>query len=133
MVISALRYTFADTDEAYDEYLKPVLTDMLTTMLKEKDLENRRLALTTFNSAAHNKPDLILPHLDELLPMAFSETLLKPELVREVQMGPFKHKVDDGLEIRKVSLHVYSCQVHIIVQCSGTNSVLRARTNVSTP
>jgi cullin-associated NEDD8-dissociated protein 1 len=33
--------------------------------------------------------------------MAMKETVMKPELVREVQMGPFKHKIDDGLEIRK--------------------------------
>ncbi|KAF2189082.1 TIP120-domain-containing protein [Zopfia rhizophila CBS 207.26] len=101
MVISALRYTLADTDEAYDEYLKPIVIPMLVKMLNEPDLENRRLALTTFNSAMHNKPDIILPALDQLLPMAMKETVIKPELVREVQMGPFKHKVDDGLEIRK--------------------------------
>ena len=27
---------------------------------------------------------------------------LKKELVREVEMGPFRHTVDDGLDIRKV-------------------------------
>lgn len=70
-------------------------------MLNEPDLENRRLALMTFNSAMHNKPDIILPALDQLLPLAMKETVVKPELIREVQMGPFKHKVDDGLEIRK--------------------------------
>jgi cullin-associated NEDD8-dissociated protein 1 len=101
MVISALRYTFSDTDEAYDEYLKPLVVPMLVQMLNEPDLENRRLALMTFNSAMHNKPDLVFPALDQLLPLAMKETVVKPELIREVQMGPFKHKVDDGLEIRK--------------------------------
>jgi cullin-associated NEDD8-dissociated protein 1 len=102
MVISALRYTLADTDETYDDYLKPIVVPMLQQMLSEPDLENRRLALTAFNSAMHNKPEIILPALDQLLPLAMKETLIKPELIREVQMGPFKHKVDDGLEIRKV-------------------------------
>ncbi|KAF9700738.1 hypothetical protein EKO04_001859 [Ascochyta lentis] len=101
MVISALRYTLADTDEAYDEYLRPIVVPMLVQMLNEEDLDNRRLALTTFNSAMHNKPDLILPALDQLLPLAMKETHVKPELIRVVQMGPFKHNVDDGLEIRK--------------------------------
>jgi cullin-associated NEDD8-dissociated protein 1 len=101
MVISALRYTLADTDEAYDEYLRPIVIPMIGKMLGDPDLENRRLALTTFNSAMHNKPDLILPSLDKLLPLAMKETHIKHELIREVQMGPFKHKVDDGLELRK--------------------------------
>ncbi|CBX96558.1 hypothetical protein IAQ61_005576 [Plenodomus lingam] len=101
MVISALRYTFTETDEAYDEYLSPIVVPMLIQMLGEPDLENRRLALMTFNSAMHNKPDIILPALDQLLPLTMKETVIKPELIREVQMGPFKHKVDDGLEIRK--------------------------------
>lgn len=101
MIISALRYTFSDTDPSYDVYLQPSIVEMLTTMLNESDLNNRRLALTTFNSAAHNKPDLILPHLDVLLPLTMKETIIRPDLIREVTMGPFKHKVDDGLELRK--------------------------------
>jgi cullin-associated NEDD8-dissociated protein 1 len=101
MVISALRYTFSDTDPSYDVCLQPSIIPMLTTMLNEEDLNNRRLALTTFNSAVHNKPDLILPHLDTLLPLALKETVVNTDLIREVSMGPFKHKVDDGLELRK--------------------------------
>ena len=102
MIIQALRYTLADTADSFDALLKPVLVSMLTTMLHDDDLENRRLAMTTLNSAAHNKPTLIKPQLGQLLPLVMKESRVKPELIREVQMGPFKHKVDDGLEVRKV-------------------------------
>ena len=104
MVIQAIRFTFADSDERIDGILKPLLVKMLTTMLDDSDLENRRLSLSTFNSAVHNKPDLVLPHLAQLLPLIMRDSHIKPELIQEVQMGPFKHKVDNGLEVRKVSI-----------------------------
>ena len=105
MVIQAIRYTLPDVDEAFDAVLKTLLIDMLIAMMHDSELENRRLALTTLNSAAHNKPDLILPHLTQLLPLVMNESVIKADLVREVMMGPFKHKVDDGLEVRKVRSH----------------------------
>jgi cullin-associated NEDD8-dissociated protein 1 len=105
MIIQAIRYTLPDSDEAFDAVLKTTLIDMLSVMLRDPELENRRLALTTLNSAAHNKSDLIIPNLGVLLPLVMKESEVKPELIREVMMGPFKHKVDDGLEVRKVSLH----------------------------
>ena len=76
---------------------------MLTIMLNDNEMENRRLALSTLNSAIRNKPDFVLPDLSQLLPYVLGDSKLKPELIREVQMGPFKHKVDDGLEVRKVN------------------------------
>lgn len=106
MVIQAMRYTFADSDESFDHALKPVIVGALTTMMNDVDLENRRLALTALNAATHSKPEIILPHLSQLLPLVMKESVVRPELVREVQMGPFKHKVDDGLEVRKVSCSV---------------------------
>lgn len=78
------------------------MVPLLTGMLSDRDLSNHRLALTTLNSAIHNKMELLLSHLDELLPAVFGDAHLKPELIREVQMGPFKHKVDDALDLRKV-------------------------------
>jgi cullin-associated NEDD8-dissociated protein 1 len=101
MVMSALRYVFSDTDESYDINLQSSIIPMLATMLGDSDLDNQRLSLTTFNSALHNKPELVLPQLQDLLPYAMQATVVRPELVREVQMGPFKHKVDDGLDMRK--------------------------------
>ncbi len=75
----------------------------------------QRLALSALNSAARNKPELIRDHLGRLLPQVYDETTMKAELVEVVQMGPWQHKVDKGLESRKaayetmytlVSLHV---------------------------
>ncbi|KAJ5371362.1 Cullin-associated NEDD8-dissociated protein 1 C-terminal part [Penicillium cataractarum] len=101
VVISAFRYTLADSSDAYNDVLRPLMVPLLTNMLSDSDLGNHRLALTTLNSAIHNKMNLLLPHLGELLPAVFGDTQIKPELIREVQMGPFKHKVDDGLDLRK--------------------------------
>ncbi|KAJ5672000.1 Armadillo-like helical [Penicillium longicatenatum] len=101
VVISAFRYTLADASDAFNVVLRPLIVPLLTSMLADQDLGNHRLALTTLNSAIHNKMNLLLPHLGELLPAVFGDAHVKPELIREVQMGPFKHKVDDGLDLRK--------------------------------
>ncbi|KAH9904992.1 cullin binding protein CanA [Xylariomycetidae sp. FL2044] len=101
VAVQALKYTLPDNDEQFDLMLKPVLVEMILIVLTDADREIRRLGMTTLNSAAHNKPDLILPRLGDLTPYVMKESVIKPELIREVQMGPFKHSVDDGLELRK--------------------------------
>ncbi|KAK0619764.1 armadillo-type protein [Immersiella caudata] len=103
IAVQALRYTLPDENEAFDTVLKIHLVDMLRTMLEDPEMEIRRHAMSTFNSASHNKPELILGHLNQLLPFVMNETVVKPELVREVQMGPFKHIIDDGLDVRKAA------------------------------
>lgn len=55
------------------------------------------------NSAARTKPHLIREHLPTLLPGLYEETNVDPSLIRTVQMGPWTHKVDDGLETRKTA------------------------------
>lgn len=77
------------------------MTDVLTTILRDSDVENRRLALSTFAAAVRNKSHLLLPHLSALLPLVLDQAHKDPSLIREVSMGPFKHTVDDGLEVRK--------------------------------
>ena len=86
---------------------------MLMTMLGDTDLENHRLALTTLNSAIHNKPELIHSSLPQVISLVMQDTYIKTELIREVQMGPFKHKVDDGLEVRKVSYSIFSMSFYV--------------------
>ncbi|KAI6245159.1 Cullin-associated NEDD8-dissociated protein 1, C-terminal part [Erysiphe necator] len=101
MAIQAIRYTLVDGDTPFEKIISKSIVDILSAMLRDNDIENRRLALATLNSAAHNKPGLVIPNLTELLPFVMHESVVKPELIREVPMGPFKHKIDDGLEVRK--------------------------------
>ena len=71
--------------------------------LKDTDLRVRRGAVLTLNCLAHNKPLAIKELLPQLLPLLYIETVMRPELVHQVDLGPFKHTVDDGLEIRKAA------------------------------
>ena len=102
-VMTAFRYTLADSSESYNNLLKSSIISFLTTMLHDSDIHNRRIAVTTLNSAIHNKTSFILPELSELLPPVLADSHIKPELIRVVSFGPFKINVDDGLDLRKVS------------------------------
>ncbi|KAF5879746.1 putative cullin binding protein [Botrytis fragariae] len=76
MVIQAIRYTLSDFGEP------SIGTDYIECCCAQQ-------------------ADLINPNLNQLLPFVMSESVIKEELIHEVMMGPFKHKVDDGLEVRK--------------------------------
>jgi cullin-associated NEDD8-dissociated protein 1 len=71
--------------------------------LSDPEVEVRRAALLTLNYAAHNKANLVRPVLSEHLNALYAETLVKKELIKVIDLGPFKHKVDEGLENRKAA------------------------------
>lgn len=83
------------------------------------------MSLASLNAAIQNKPHLIIDKLNALQPLLYQETVVREELRRVVQMGPWKseypqillrrHLVvriiltsaaveDDGLENRKTAL-----------------------------
>ncbi|GAA5823321.1 hypothetical protein JCM11251_007565 [Rhodosporidiobolus azoricus] len=112
-VIAALRFTFTNDSSTYDELLAPLIGEFFKLM-QDSDLGVRRLALSSLNSAAHNKPHLVRPHLDTLLPELYAQTEIDASLIRIVEMGPFKHKVDDGLDVRKAA---YECMHTLVDAC----------------
>uniref|UniRef100_A0A8D3CCK0 TATA-binding protein interacting (TIP20) domain-containing protein n=1 Tax=Scophthalmus maximus TaxID=52904 RepID=A0A8D3CCK0_SCOMX len=100
-VVTAVKFTISDQPQPIDPLLKNYLNV-------------RRVALVTFNSAAHNKPSLIRELLDSVLPQLYNETKVRKELIREVEMGPFKHTVDDGLDLRKAA---FECMYTLLDSC----------------
>ncbi|VDL95165.1 unnamed protein product [Schistocephalus solidus] len=94
------------------------LTDFLARLL-DPDLNVRKAALLTLNTAAHHRSGLLIrPLLNRgpptLLQVLYRETLVRPELIREVEMGPFKRQEDDGLELRKSA---YECLSTLLDNC----------------
>ncbi|XP_065344068.1 cullin-associated NEDD8-dissociated protein 1 isoform X2 [Cloeon dipterum] len=113
IAVTAIKFTISDQPQAIDPLLRQHIGQFLAA-LKDRDPNVRRVALVAFNSAAHNKPSLVRDLLDEILPQLYEETKVKRELIREVEMGPFKHTVDDGLDIRKAA---FECMYTLLDSC----------------
>ncbi|BES92029.1 Cullin-associated NEDD8-dissociated protein [Nesidiocoris tenuis] len=112
-VLTAIKFTISDQPQPIDPLLRSSIGQFLKA-LEDPDLNVRRVALVAFNSAAHNKPSLVRDLLDSVLPKLYLETNVRKELIREVEMGPFKHIVDDGLDIRKAA---FECMYTLLDAC----------------
>ncbi|EXJ55886.1 hypothetical protein A1O7_08817 [Cladophialophora yegresii CBS 114405] len=115
IVISAFRFTLGETGSAYNSILMKAMTPMLQAMLHDKDLSNRRLAITTLNAAIHNKPELVIPDVGQLLPTVLEDSKIKPELIKQVKIGPFTHTEDAGLDLRKSAY----ATMYALLDCPG--------------
>ncbi|XP_040059897.2 cullin-associated NEDD8-dissociated protein 2 [Gasterosteus aculeatus] len=104
-VLTAVKFTIVDQPAAIDALLRDCMGDFLKT-LQDEDINVRRVSLVMFNSAVHNKPSLIRGLLATVLPHLYRETQIRKDLIREVEMGPFKHSVDEGLDLRKAAFEV---------------------------
>ncbi|CAI5451602.1 unnamed protein product [Caenorhabditis angaria] len=113
-IVSSIKFMISNDKRAADSVLQRHIGRFLGKV-KDEDLNVRRVALVVLNSAAHNKPALIRDLLSQLLPAIYEETQMRFDLIREVQMGPFKHQVDDGLDLRKSA---YECMYTLLENCS---------------
>ncbi|CAI5988630.1 unnamed protein product [Closterium sp. NIES-64] len=112
-VVAALKFTLTDSAQPIDEHLKPHLSSFLF-LLRDSDRHVRRAAVLALTTAAHNKPGLVEDLLPELLPLLYDQMRVKPEMIRTVDLGPFKHTVDDGLELRKAA---FDCMDTLLSTC----------------
>uniref|UniRef100_A0AAQ5YP93 TATA-binding protein interacting (TIP20) domain-containing protein n=1 Tax=Amphiprion ocellaris TaxID=80972 RepID=A0AAQ5YP93_AMPOC len=87
-VVTAVKFTISDQPQPIDPLLK--------------------------NCIGNPPPSLIRELLDSVLPQLYNETKVRKELIREVEMGPFKHTVDDGLDLRKAA---FECMYTLLDSC----------------
>ncbi|XP_076972603.1 cullin-associated NEDD8-dissociated protein 2 isoform X1 [Tamandua tetradactyla] len=114
-VTTAVKFLISDQPHPIDALLKTYVGEFLES-LQDPDLNVRRATLAFLNSAVHNKPSLIRDLLGTVLPLLYQETKIRRDLIREVEMGPFKHTVDDGLDVRKAA---FECMYSLLESCLG--------------
>ncbi|KAK8461639.1 hypothetical protein SEVIR_1G073800v4 [Setaria viridis] len=112
-VAIAIKYSIVERPEKIDEIMYSEISTFLM-LIKDSDRHVRRAAVLALSTAAHNKPSLIKGLLPELLPLLYDQTVIKQELIRTVDLGPFKHVVDDGLELRKAA---FECVDTLLDSC----------------
>ncbi|XP_024030609.1 cullin-associated NEDD8-dissociated protein 1 [Morus notabilis] len=112
-VVIAVKYSVVERPEKIDEIIYPEISSFLM-LIKDDDRHVRRAAVLALSTFAHNKPNLIKGLLPELLPLLYDQTIVKQELIRTVDLGPFKHVVDDGLELRKAA---FECVDTLLDSC----------------
>jgi cullin-associated NEDD8-dissociated protein 1 len=114
--ITAVRFTLTDTLVPQDEFelaLTPLLYDILS-IPQNADTLVIRMALSTLTSAAHNKPSLVKRMIGQVCAFVYRSTAIREELIQMVDFGPFKHRVDDGLEARKAA---FECMDTLLDSC----------------
>merc|ERR1712232_989815 len=84
------------------------LKDHLRQSLSDEELQVRKAALHSVNVVCPSATctEILREHTEFLLERILEDSKQKPELIREVDLGPFKHKVDDGLPLRKFAYTV---------------------------
>ncbi|XP_027113311.2 cullin-associated NEDD8-dissociated protein 1 [Coffea arabica] len=112
-VVIGVKYAIVERPGKIDAILQSEISSFLM-LIKDQDRHVRRAAVLALNTAAHNKPNLIKGLLPELLPLLYDQTIIKQELIRTVDLGPFKHTVDDGLELRKAA---FECVDTLLDSC----------------
>jgi cullin-associated NEDD8-dissociated protein 1 len=95
--------------------LKQIDIPSFLALLSDPKIQVIKSAIAFMNSEAHNNADALKRHLTkEVLESLYKETKIRQDLIREVMMGPFKHTIDDGLEIRKAA---FECLYSLLDSC----------------
>jgi len=72
----------------------------------ETDPDIKKNALESLTTIVHNDFDLIKKEVEVFEAFAHQETSVRKELIEDVDLGPFKHKVDKGLPMRKAAFQL---------------------------
>ena len=126
-LVSAIKFTVLASERGELTKIRDKLRleDFMRAIV-DADVNVRTAVIKTMNAVTHRESTLIAPLLAEIMPKLLEQTVIVPELVRVMDLGAFKHTVDDGLDCRKAA---FECVNTVLDSCSG---LVNARNIVST-
>lgn len=114
MALSGMRSAIGESESAIDDALRTNLIPQAMKKLSDDNVSVRRCATLLLGLASHNKLFLVQDVLPSCITPLIVQTRPDPNLIRVVNLGPFKHKIDDGLEQRKSA---FDCLGILISKC----------------
>ncbi|BDA42511.1 Cullin-associated NEDD8-dissociated protein 1 [Coccomyxa sp. Obi] len=100
--VTAIKAAVVPEPHPIDDLLKDSIEAFLA-LVSDPDRGVRKAAVQMLSSVAHNKAALVAEQLPRVMPRVYAQTVIDQSLIRVVDLGPFKHKIDDGLELRKAA------------------------------
>lgn len=97
IAISAFRH-FCTKSFPTDKIQKLVAT--LFSMVSDPEINIRKAVITSLTTIAYNLPKLFKDAPHKFYDQIKENLKIVQSLIKEVELGPFKHKVDDGLPLR---------------------------------
>lgn len=113
-VATAVRHAVTDQPNAAVDERLSADAGVFLALIDDEDLGVKRAALLTLNTMIHSKQAVVRPILTSLVEKVYRETVIRPELIHKVMLGPFSHIVDDGLDARKAA---FECIDTLVANC----------------
>lgn len=98
-----------------------LFVEFLIRLVGDGDITVRRCALESLTAIAHTQPHCVKADAPQMQNSAITMTKIDPSLIKEVDLGPFKHKIDDGIPIRKAAYGLIDTMIERLperVDCS---------------
>ncbi|KAH3686876.1 hypothetical protein WICPIJ_002140 [Wickerhamomyces pijperi] len=115
---------------AYDNIISLELMESLLLQsfakITDEDLKIKQISVIALVTTLNNQFNLVVPYLDVILPNIYEELKARKQYEHVITIGPFKHRVDKALEIRKNSFEILYklCLNHSILTNVDFNVIL---------
>jgi cullin-associated NEDD8-dissociated protein 1 len=120
-IVRCFKYSASKETDPQDLML---IVSNLVDAVKQDDLEVKQNALESITAIAHNHPSAVRQDIAIIQNAAIKETPIRLDLITEVDLGPFKHKEDKGVPIRKAAFSLLETLIERIPERLECNDIV---------